>query len=77
MLSVNRQKWIDTLRDLIATLNSQVLIAAALRQTLAEPTGMVIARGPELLRRVENLLRTVAKIELMLNPLEHISSSMC
>jgi hypothetical protein len=70
VLSVNRQKWIDTLRDLIATLNSQFLIAAALRQTLAEPTGMVIARDPELLRRVENLLRTVAKIELMLNPLE-------
>ena len=27
VLSVNRQKWIDTLRDLIATLDSQVLIA--------------------------------------------------
>ena len=42
----------------------------ALRQTLAELTGLVIARDPELFRRVENLLRTVSKIELMLNPLE-------
>ena len=70
VLSVNRQKWIDTMRDLVASLNSQLLIAAALRQTLEEPTGVVIARDPELSRRVENLLRTVSKIELMLNPLE-------
>jgi hypothetical protein len=70
VLSVNRQKWIDTMRDLVASLNSQLLIAAALRQTLEEPTGIVIARDPELSRRVENLLRTVSKIELMLNSLE-------
>jgi hypothetical protein len=70
VLSVNRQKWIDTTRDLVASLTSQLLIAAALRQTLEEPTGIIIARDPELSRRVENLLRTVSKIELMLNPLE-------
>ena len=70
VLSVNRQKWIDTMRDLVASLTSQLLIAAALRQTLEEPTGLIIARDPELSRRVENLLRTVSKIELMLNPLE-------
>ena len=70
VLSVNRQKWIDTMRDLVASLTSQLLIAAALRQTVEEPTGLVIARDPELSRRVENLLRTVSKIELMLNPLE-------
>ena len=70
VLSVNRQKWIDTMRDLVASLNSQLLIAAALRQTVAEPTGLIIARDPELSKRVENLLRTVSKIELMLNPQE-------
>ena len=70
VLSVNRQKWIDTMRDLVASLNSQLLIAAALRQTMNEPTGILIARDPELSRRVENLLRTVSKIELMLDPLE-------
>jgi hypothetical protein len=70
VLSVNRHKWIETMRDLVASLNSQVLIAAALRQTLEEPTSIVIARDSELLKRVENLLRTVSKIELMLNPLE-------
>lgn len=70
VLSVNRQKWIDTMRDLVASLTSQLLIAAAFRQTLEEPTGLIIARDPELSRRVENLLRTVSKIELMLNPLE-------
>jgi hypothetical protein len=70
VLSVNRHKWIETMRDLVASLNSQLLIAAALRQTLEEPTSIVIARDSELLKRVENLLRTVSKIELMLNPLE-------
>jgi hypothetical protein len=70
VLSVNRQKWMDTMRDLVASLNSQLLIAAALRQTMNEPSGILIARDPELSRRVENLLRTVSKIELMLNPLK-------
>jgi hypothetical protein len=70
VLSVNRHKWIESMRDLVASLNSQLLIAAALRQTLEEPTGIVITRDSELLKRVENLLRTVSKIELMLNPLE-------
>ena len=75
VLSVNRQKWIDTMRDLVASLNSQLLIAAALRQTMNEPSGILIARDPELSRRVENLLRTVSKIELMLNPLNRIISN--
>lgn len=70
VLSVNRQKWIETLRDLVASLNSQFLAAAAIRPTVEEPTGIVIARDPELFKRVENLLRTVSKIELLLNPLE-------
>jgi hypothetical protein len=70
VLSVNRQKWIDTLRDLVASLNSQLLATAAIRHTMAEPTGVVLAKDPELFRRVENLLRTVFKVELMLNPLE-------
>jgi hypothetical protein len=70
VLSVNRQKWIDTMRDLVASLTSQLLIAAALRQTMNEPSGVLIARDPELSKRVENLLRTVSKIELMLNPHE-------
>lgn len=70
VLSVNRQKWIETMRDLVASLNSQFLTVAAIRQTVEEPTSIVIARDPELFRRVENLLRTASKIELMLNPLE-------
>jgi hypothetical protein len=70
VLSVNRQKWIETMCDLVASLSSQLVATAAIRHTVEEPTGTVIARDPELFRRVENLLRTVSKIELMLNPLE-------
>jgi hypothetical protein len=71
VLSVNRQKWVEAMRDLVASLNSQLLTTAVVRHTLREPTGIVISRDPEWFRRVENLLRTVSKIELMLNPLEH------
>jgi hypothetical protein len=70
VLSVNRQKWIETLRDLVSSLNSQLLTAAVVRQSVEEPAGLLIARDPELFRRVEGLMRTTAKIELMLNPLE-------
>ncbi|AMJ59397.1 hypothetical protein [Bosea sp. PAMC 26642] len=70
VLSVNRQRWIETMRDLVANLNSQFLAVGIIRQTMEEPTAIVIARDPELFKRVENLLLTVSKIELMLNPLE-------
>ncbi|WP_414474366.1 hypothetical protein [Microvirga sp. M2] len=70
VLSVNRQRWIETMCDLVANLNSQLLTTAAVRHTVEEPIGTVIARDPELFRRVESLLRTVSKTELMLNPLE-------
>ena len=70
VLSVNRQKWIETTRDLVASFNSQLLAAAALRCIVEEPTGLVIAQDRELLRRMESLLRTISTIELMLNPLE-------
>lgn len=70
VLSVNRQKWIETMRELVASLNSQLRSAAAIRQNLEEPTDIVLARDPELLKRVEKLIRTVSMVELMLNPLE-------
>jgi hypothetical protein len=70
VLSANRHKWIDTMRDLVASLNSQLLTAVPVRQSLDGAPGMLVAKDPELLRRVENMVRTVSKIELMLNPLE-------
>jgi hypothetical protein len=70
VLSVNRQKWIETMRDLVASLHSQLIAAAAVRQLVGEPTGVVIAQDRELLGRVEKLLRTMSMIELMLSPLE-------
>lgn len=70
VLSVNRQRWIEGLRDLVASLNAQLVAAAAVRAIVEDPSGAVIARDRDLLRRVESLLRTMSKIELMLNPLE-------
>ncbi len=51
------------MRDCVASLNSQLLAAAAVRCVVEKPTGAVIARDRELLRRVENLLRTMSKID--------------
>ena len=51
------------------SLNSQ-LLAAAVRQFIEDPASLLIAPDPKLFRRVKDLLRTMAKIELMLNPLE-------
>jgi hypothetical protein len=71
VLRISRQKWIGPMRDLVASLNSQFLNAATVRQTVEGPTGTAIAQDPELFRRVVDLLRTMAKIELMLNSLKH------
>src|SRR4051794_1681300 len=48
VLGVRRQKWLGPMRDLVASLNSQFLIAATVRQTVEGPTGTAIAQDPEL-----------------------------
>lgn len=56
MLSVNRQKWIETMRDLVASLNSQLLAAAAVRHC-GKADRRCHCPGLELLRRVDAIRR--------------------
>ena len=70
VLSVNRQKWIETLRDAVASMVAQLRSATTVRQTLNHPTIALIAADSTLLNRVEELTRTSVKIELLLNPVE-------
>lgn len=53
-MDINPQ-WITLVSALSA------MTAAALRQTLAEPSGLMIAWDPELARHVENLPRPAAR----------------
>ncbi len=70
VLSVNRQRWIETLRDALADLVGQLQAASSIRQATPLPSFASIGSDPVILARVEALIRTVAKIELLLNPLE-------
>ena len=70
VLSVNRQRWIETLRDSVASLTSQFAVAASLKVASDVKTLSLIVADAGLLKRVEDLSRTVARIDLMLNPHE-------
>jgi hypothetical protein len=73
VLSANRQKWIETLRDMLSEWISILATAAVVRTTWKTEwdggLAPISARG-ELLDKVERLVLVQAKIRLLLNPLE-------
>ena len=70
VLSNNRQKWIDALRDLIAHFQSQLVGASIAREALASIGRKELSADPLILARAEQLILTMSKIRLMINPLE-------
>ncbi len=70
VLSVNRQRWIETLRDALSHVVAQLQAAATVKQATRIHSLLDIAGDANLLGRVEDLTRTIARIELLLNPLE-------
>jgi hypothetical protein len=73
VLSANRQKWIETLRDMLSEWISILATASVVRTTWKAEwdggLGPISARG-ELLDKVQRLVLVQAKIRLLLNPLE-------
>lgn len=73
VLSANRQKWIESLRDLLAELISLFTLAAVLRATWkagwAKGMGPVAADAA-IRDKLERLVLVTAKIRLMINPNE-------
>ena len=73
VLSANRQKWIETLRDLLAELIS-VLVAVFVVKSGWKgkwDKGLgAIARDPALLPKLERMVLVQWKIRLLLNPTE-------
>jgi hypothetical protein len=73
VLSANRQKWIESLRDLLAELISLFTLAGVLRTTWKEgwAKGMgPVAADAALREKLERLVLVTSKIRLMTNPSE-------
>lgn len=73
VLSANRQKWIEMLRDLLAELISALVAVFVVKSTWKGKwdKGLgAIARDPALLPKLERLVLVQWKIRLLLNPTE-------
>lgn len=74
VLSANRQRWIETLRDMLAELISLLVSALVVKETWQGPWERgghsVVAGNPELLAKLERIVLVQHKIRLLLNPNE-------
>jgi hypothetical protein len=73
VLSANRQKWIETLRDTLAELISLLVAASVIKAQWKD--GWEKGRGalmadPALLEKLERVVLAQSKIRLLLNPTE-------
>lgn len=73
VLSANRQKWIESLRDLLAELIALYVAAIVVKlkwkERWEEGLGPVNA-NPELLEKLERIVLAQSKIRLLINPAE-------
>lgn len=73
VLSANRQKWIETLRDLLAELISLLVAALVIKSGWKDKwdKGLgPITRDPALLQKLERIVLVQWKIRLLVNPTE-------
>lgn len=73
VLSANRQKWIETLRDLLAELISQFVAIIVVRRQWKGRWNQgldAIAADPTLLAKLERVVLVQWKIRLLINPAE-------
>jgi len=73
VLSANRQKWIETLRDMLAELISLLVAAMVIKSDWKDKWDQgrgVIARNPELLDKLERIVLVQWRIRLLINPTE-------
>lgn len=73
VLSANRQKWIETLRDMLAELVSLLVGALVIRSKWRDKwdKGLgALSEDPRLLDKLERVVLAQSKIHLMLNPTE-------
>ena len=73
VLSANRQKWIETLRDQVAEMVSLIVAAAVMRSNCKESWNKgqaLLASSPAWMEKLERLVRVQWKTRLLLNPTE-------
>ena len=70
VVSSNRQRWIETLRDLVAAFCAQAVVAAPIRAKIFGEKGILLSTDTVTLEKIEEVVRTFTKIQLMINPLE-------
>jgi hypothetical protein len=73
VLSTNRQRWIDMLRDALAELVAQLATIWVIRATWTEnwDKGLApLAKDPARLEKLQRLMQVQWKIRLLLNPTE-------
>ena len=73
VLSANRQKWIETLRDQVAELVSLIVAAAVMRSNCKDSWNKgqtLLASSPAWMEKLERLVRVQWKTRLLLNPTE-------
>jgi hypothetical protein len=71
VLSANRQKWIETLRDMLAELISLLIAALVVKENWKDKWDRgrgALAAEPALLDKVQRMVLTQTKIRLLLNP---------
>jgi hypothetical protein len=76
VLSVNRQKWIDSFREAVATFCSQVAASVHLREKFVRDGRVHVSSEAEVIGRFEALIFTLAKIRLLVDPDDHLQRRM-
>jgi hypothetical protein len=72
-LSANRQKWIETLRDMLAELTSLLVAALVIKARWKEKWDKgrgALSADPALLEKLERIVLTQTKIRLLIHPSE-------
>src|SRR5258706_3885189 len=70
LVSSNRERWTEALRDSIADYVAIALSAAALQEARQEAAVAAVRDDPELWHVVEGVARARTRVLLMLNPIE-------
>jgi hypothetical protein len=70
LISGNRERWVEALRDSIADYVAIALSAAALQEARHEAPVAALRDDPQLWHVVEGLTRARTRVLLMLNPVE-------
>ena len=77
LISGNRERWAETLRDAVAEYVALVLSASIARQGLGQDLSLALGADPALLPTAKHLAMVKSKILLMINPDENGERALC